>query len=255
MPIPLRMRPSSLPPLPPLPTRDTKPSWHNRAGRTDRSACTTIRAKDLFPPPPPHKVSRRSTPGRSAAQSRVTFLLHARHLARLHDRHRPQQHAGDLRTTKSNAMRNPHTARRDQSHKRLHDRDIALNPNRGATKSKFLGLWEDWSQRLTIVHRKSRRAPVAPAQFVCPMCDRRVRNLYLPMCTREEANDADLAEGWVNAVDAHFHALRKPMPADLLRSRAELVQRYGPLFHSDRELRCRHCWHIRYGESKSRAAP
>lgn len=243
---------------PPLPTLDTKPSWHNRADRTDRSACAELRPKDILPQ---HK------PGRSAPQSRVlSITLSARRFAQIHDKRLPYQLAGDRRTTKSNAMRTHLTRAPTTNHAKIHEPMYAFgNPNKGAPRTKFLGLWYDWKQTIKIERRPRNRttrnnsvraqlrAPVP--YFICPMCERRVKTLFLPLCTRAEATDADIAERWLNALETHYANLRKPVPPELLQQRAVLITRYGPLFRPDRQLRCRHCWHVRYGGPKRTPAP
>ncbi len=252
-------------PLPPLPTFAFAPSWHNRAGRTDRSACAELRPRDLLQP---HKPQRHKAKPSAAS---FTITITARRLARIHDRRLPYQLCGDRRTTKSNAMRTQCTPQPTTNHSTIHEPCYIFgNPNKGAPRTKFLGLWHDWTQIIRIERRpRKRKRPISkptPSRgwdhphnpppnythhFICPTCDRRVMKLFLPLCTRAEATDADAAERWLSALDAHYTALRKPFTPDLLQLRAQLINRYGPLLRPDRQLRCRHCWHIRYGEIRS----
>jgi len=238
--------------MPPLETLHTRPSWHNGAGRIDRSACVELRASDVHPTvlfPPPRRHNR--TKGLETA---TTATVTARFLSELHDHRVPRHLVGDLRTSKSNVMRRPNQPVRTDKHIRLHEPGPAINPNKGATRTKMLGLWADWSQNIRIErHRLHER--LAQHFLICPLCKKKYVKLFMPMCTREEARDADLAEPWINRLDAFFQRTRRAMPADVLHQRAEVIARYGVLFEEGRRLLCRKCIGLRYGAlHKPRAA-
>ena len=86
--------------------------------------------------------------------------------------------------------------------------------------------------------------------------------LFMPLCSAQEAADADLAEGWINLLDARYRAARIPLSPSLMAQRALLITRYGLLFTDGRRLLCRNClrmcygscWALRTGPNKRRRA-
>lgn len=252
-----------------LPTLHTKPTWHNRAGRVDRSACAVVRASDLWRYAT-FKPSRNSKGRTHSANYRLT----AHEFDYLLGRVRPRILKGDRRTSKSNAMR-PEDRLVPAPH------DVACNPNQGATRTKRLCLNSDWSQTLRLERwrfpkneKKSTRAmnkidecekkldDVAPWSsksraelrgylghpesrtqhfLICPTCKRKCTKLFLPQCTQQESNDSLIAENYLRDIARRF----ANTPGTQLE--AQLNQRYGILFHP-RLLRCRHCLGLRYGD-------
>ena len=101
-------------PLPPtLETFFPQPSWQNRSGRIDRSACLELRISDVKAHADLRPVSASPQPGRQRPQSRVLLeaagivTITADDLLRYHNRRQPRHLSGDYRTAKSNAMRPP----------------------------------------------------------------------------------------------------------------------------------------------------
>ena len=82
--------------LPELPTLHTKPSWLNRAGRVDRSACVELRASEI----------KRLLGGGVLGETRekpglegsATSTIRAEFLEKLHASRQPRSLAGDHRT-------------------------------------------------------------------------------------------------------------------------------------------------------------
>ncbi len=256
-----------------LPSLHTKPSWHNRAGRVDRSACLALPASALwrhadFQP-------ARNFQGRTA---RARYLLTAHELNDHIAHARPRQLVGDQRTSKSNAMRHPHRGSLPSPHARI------PNPNRGPARTKRLCLPFDWTQELTIERwafpmdeKKTPRSlsrlrtakerldkiakdsskdreelrlmlsiprPRTQHFLICPACNEKFVKLFLPQCTQREVDDSALAQAYLRD-----RALRFPnAPGD--PQEAHLVARYSILFHP-RQLKCRHCLGLRYGEARS----
>ena len=83
---------------------------------------------------------------------------------------------------------------------------------------------------------------------MCPSCNQKFRKLFMPLCTPAEARDADLAEAWINQLDARCTITRAPLPPSLMAHRASLLDRYGLLFRNERRLVCRKCLGLRYGQ-------
>ncbi len=289
---------------PPLRTRHAQPSWVNRAGRIDRSACVELWASDIWPfarfatiAHPCHHGARNPdlVHGYREAESKIN--LSARFLARRQANRRPRHLQGDLRTTKSNAMRPsflpplpPGEGRGEglllpplplgegrgeglqRKHIRIHRPTPAPNPNKGAPQTKFLGLWEHWSQAIRI-ERWRLHDRLAQHFLMCPnspsllspsplgrgvrgegsstSCLHKVRKLFMPLCTHDEARDADLAEAWIDRLDARCRITRAPLPASLMAHRSSLFDRYGLLFTTGRRLVCRKCLGLRYGEVRA----
>lgn len=295
--------PSIAPPLPAFRTFNLKPSWHNRAGRVDRSACLELRASEVRRKA---DLKPRRTTASLEAVGEVT--VSARFLFNLHRKRLPQQLAGDYRTTKSNAMKPPpprkrpsHTRAegeasippqwqggctgvgRDQgiqrpaacrSHPHPHPLNprpsspkspslqacrhpLADNPNRGATRTKRLGLYasgdapgieEDWKQTVRVErHRLHER--LAQHFLICPICGNKYVKLFMVMCTSAEVEDAEDAEAWLKIMEGRYQAARRTVPAELMKIRAQLLERYGLIFRG-RRLVCRKCLKIRYGERR-----
>ena len=264
-------------PAPPrLATLRTQPSWHNRAGRVDRSACFVVTASKLWRliPDDDWRYLRSKPPGNDRGADSVSALTsasdatrgtaagQARRLTRgradrvgmislaAHDlwiMHRlecPHPLRGDYRTSKSNAMR---TGRQSKT-----------NPNRGAgfaLRHKILGLDPAYETTLTI-QRIVQHAQLKQHFLICPVCGLggqspsakrqhvsrgRVTKLFLPLCTEREWEDAQVAHLWLRT---HTHPNRPLSP-----EAAELIHRYAELFQP-RRLRCRQCLGLRYGEVK-----
>ena len=276
------------PPL--LRTVNAQPSWMNRSGRIDRSGCAELRASEVWrfagftTNAQPRRHGARN-PGlvhgyREAASG---INVSARFLARRQHNRRPQHLQGDLRTTKSNAMKGhllPPLPLGEgwgeglqRKHSRVHLSQPAPNPNKGAPQTKMLGLWEDWSQPIRI-ERWRLHDRLAQHFLICPnspsllspsppgrgvrgegsstSCLNKVRKLFMPMCTTEEARDADLAEAWINQLDARYRLTRAPLPASLMAQRASLLDRYSLLFTTGRRLVCRNCLGLKYGQVRAK---
>lgn len=214
----------------------------------------------------------RSVRLRAGLEASAHFTLHAADLARLHDLRRPRQLVGDYRTHKSNAMKTPYRDRRSS---------IARNPNRGPTRIKMLGVWQGtqpgdehslrfphgWRQVIRI-ERWRLHDRLAQHFLVCPRCERtpgapsrravsrsnpprKHLKLYMPLMTRQEFADSRLAEGWVRMLDERRIAARMSIDRDLAKLRARIIDRYAPVMRGGgRELVCRQCLGMRYGEVK-----
>jgi len=268
-----------------LSTLNTQPSWTNRQGRIDRSACAELTVRDARQLAQRNGVDNTTSP--TPARARITITAHALHA--LHNTRNPFVLQGDHRTPKANAMKtNMHTERacdnscgapsRPLPRKRsargrlgegasMSDVSSALhfNPNAGACRHKLLGLpagdhmHPQWSQQITLICPTSaqlRRAqrnghdhpvPTANHFFVeCPRCSSRVRKLFIPLCTEAEANDAMLAQLWLQT---HDYTIR-PHMKELYAWRNATIERYSILF-TPRCLACRKCLQLRYGETRA----
>ena len=252
---------------PPLRTRHAQPSWVNRSGSIDRSACVELRASDIWPfaafatiAHPCHHGARNPGLVHGYREAASEINVSARFLARRQANHRPRHLQGDLRTTKSNVMRPSFLPPLpvgegggeglQRKHVRIHRPTPALNPNKGAPQTKFLGLWEHWSQTIRI-ERWRLHDRLAQHFLICPGCNQKFRKLFMPMCTNVEARDADLAEEWINQLDARCRITRAPLPASLMAQRASILDRYSLLFTTGRQLVCRKCLGLRYGEVRA----
>ena len=287
---PVGMRHDFRNPTPPtLLSLDTKPSWHNRAGRVDRSACFTLTASQLWRQVPDddwaYRLGLRPGPA-GTRQNRpqdacpkphhfgkcdryATFTLYARSLWLMHKWENPYPLRGDFRSIKSNAMR-AHIPRNKSSQLIQGTRndsilgDGPINPNRGVgfNDHKMLGLDCMWQTTLRI-ERYVQHAKLKQHFLVCPVCSRknnpntqhlkpkpharlsgRCTKLYLPLCTEQEYEDAQIAERWLRT---HCHPNRPWSDAAV-----RLIERYSELFMGQhgRQLRCRRCLGLRYGEVK-----
>ncbi|MEO0474638.1 MAG: hypothetical protein AAF085_01530 [Planctomycetota bacterium] len=275
--------------IPNLASLHTKPSWHNRAGRVDRSACFVLTVSKhwreipeddwtyrlglppseqwrLDHPRQPHDV--RGIKGLCDRYAEVTFW--ARDLWLLHKGEQPYPLQGDFRTAKSNAMKSGTSAQWVREDAILGDGPT--NPNRGIgfNQYKMLGLDAMWSSTLRI-ERIVQHEKLRQHFFVCPVCaekenkeraggrrppgqtkspgERRspaiATKLYLPLCTPREREDALLAQLWLNS---HPHIVsnpNRPLTSEVI----QLIERYRELFEP-RQLRCRKCLGLRYGEVK-----
>jgi hypothetical protein len=289
-------------PAPPqLETLHTKPSWHNRAGRVDRSACFVLTASHHWRQIPADEWTYRYPARQPAYHARgkcdryADIHLWARDLWTFHKCESPYPLQGDFRSAKSNAM-GAHKRRDKSTYREQAQRNDAVlgtgpvNPNRGVGFShhKMLGLDCMWSNTLRI-ERYIQHAHLKQHFFVCPVCAPvaagqrtgvtpsetyhsdstpacyaaatiggtsppakrkglpvgRVTKLYLPLCTPQEWHDAHTAELWLRT---HCHPNR-PWPALAV----QLIERYGELFEGQhaRQLRCRDCLGLRYGEVKA----
>lgn len=204
------MRPN-IPPLDP-PTLRTQPSWTNRAGRVDRSACSVLRCATLWRDAeygPADRVARGLE-----AQGRIT--LNAERLDFLVRTRTARTLRGDRRTQKSNALKQRRSPRAE------------------------LRLPDGWTQTL-IIERWRLHERLAQHFFACPRCGERALMLFLPRCTAEEVRDARFAA-------AYLHLYQDEL---IRRSRFDirdsLLSRYAPLF-PPRPLLCRKCLGVRYGD-------
>jgi len=246
--------PPPTPPIPVLPSLDTPPSWHNRAGRVDRSCCFVLAAAPLWrqipadawhdkkPPaapwtPAPHadteRVRERSvwytTPDTPASNFRGrrpdrvgSIALTAEDLWHLHRFETPAPLRGDFRTTKSNAFKPAADATRWWDEVSAHEADApASSPSAAASHAAEPPGNQDTPGRGP--------AAIGAAMNTSTACKKplpsklpggRVTKLFLPLCTPREWEDAQ-----------------------------RLLKRYAELFPG-RTLRCRQCLGLRYGELK-----
>ena len=83
---------------------------------------------------------------------------------------------------------------------------------------------------------------------------RKQLTLFMPLATIEEVDDAQLAFGWIKMLDERHQAARQSMSRETAQMRAKIIDRYGLLFPAvgggGRELVCRKCLGVRYGEVK-----
>ena len=327
------------PPLLPLATFELQPTWVNRSGRVDRTACVEIRASELWPHAAFREVKRHRKSGETSyLEAIATIILAARFLHKLHVDRNPLTLQGDWRTSKANVMKRKAlgtrhlalggkgTRPKTQDSRPFHDerypfdvegqrrayerydgafvRDHPLpagNPNRGTPFTgggKQIGLHCDWTQEI-VIQRWRLHERLAKHYLVCPTgqtgsrdwglgngcdlhlpmgegrgegrgmgssanpqsllttaspcrsCCGKTLKLFMPVCSIQESNDSELAEGWVRLVDARHAALGRPMPREVIELRHRLLQRYGLLFRG-RRLVCRKCLGVRYGEVKPR---
>ncbi|MCH8823868.1 MAG: hypothetical protein IH984_10210 [Planctomycetes bacterium] len=264
---------------PTLGTLNTKQSWLNRSGKVDRSACFELKASSLWP----HAEFKLFSRGKREAASDIT--INARFLTQLMDKHHPHQLQGDKRTTKTNAMkeRGQESGCSESAVAGVRFQGLipppfkgggkgvgsffSSNPNKGATRTKMLGLWESWQQTIRI-ERQRLHKNLAQHFLICPnspslipppfkgggkgvgssSCQGRSLKLFITLCTKAEALDADLAEAWLNQLDTHQQLNHTPLPPSLMAHRASLINRYGLLFRAERKLVCRKCLKLRYGQ-------
>ena len=245
-------------PQPPnLPTLHTTPTWVNRARRPDRTACLALRCSHLWPhltlqpitTPDPHRLARAAF-----TLTRPQLVTYARTL-------RPTTNQGSHRTPKSNAIK--HAPARD------------------------LFLPTHWSCPLTI-EKHQLHPRLAQHFFLCPRCNARSLLLYLPLCSRQEHQDALLAHTHIqllqslpthtphprsvsqtnNAPPPHTSQSKTssgtpdgtttptiPAIPNLMRDTINpLLTRYAPLF-PPRPLLCRTCLDLRFGDTPALRHP
>lgn len=260
---------------PKLPTLNQTPSWCNARGAIDRSACMEIKVSEARRLAScANATVRRAVNGRGRLAA-VVITITARDLARLADRRLPRALAGDLRTARANAMRPPSFKRSRYSMNTFRCRvtraqpiawppaaALDPNPNRGAARSKRLGLRHSWSQSVTIETWKYPRRIRHAYFFVCPghvsatglstrkpgrehpssrRCPQRCLKLMFVQCTNAELRDANLAQVWMNSLPA---AVAREHRIVIQR----LVARYG-LILQPRTLLCPRCLGVRYGNN------
>jgi len=251
-----------------LRTLNQKPTWHNRAGNTDRSACFELKASTIWPLIPTRNFTtkRKSSPqtkGHLIAVAQFTLTIEL--LTDISKKQKPFQLQGDLRTKKSNAMKNNALPLSNHLHP---------NPNKGATSQKSLGLpltphpityQPLWTQILTIqkwkypINKKIKtyhglqQASRIQHYLQCPTCSSSAQcllnkhgKLFLPLCTKEEIHDAITAQSYIKN---QIHHNPKSNNAPPTQQEIKLINRYAPLFHP-RIFQCKNCLHLRYGEIK-----
>jgi len=188
--------------MPELETFTDPPSWTNARGKIDRSACVEVRVSEVrrlagCVPSNEYQAMRGRTdsdwktdkrlplPGEKPARNgrgRIAtgiFTITARQVSQLHERRSPRQLAGDWRTSRARALR-PDEKYLDPDHpyhQRIQtngpaawgfDAIIDHNPNKGASRTKQIGLFEDWTQPLRI-EKWEFAERIAPAFYlVCP---------------------------------------------------------------------------------------
>lgn len=233
-------------------TLSHKPSWQNRNGKIDRSACFELRASSLWR----HADFTEYKKGKREAASDITIT--ARFLIQLADKHHPHQLQGDNRTSKTNVFKD-----------RFQESGVGsqgltptplkgggwgvgveipvANPNKGATRTKMLGLWESWRQTV-VIERWRLHKNLAQHFLICPTCNNKSLKLFLPLCTKQEMQDADIAEAWLKQLDVHQQIKRTPLLPAIITHRAKLINRYGILFRDERKLVCSKCLGLRYGQ-------
>jgi hypothetical protein len=265
--------PPEVPTPPHLATLTLKPSWVNRAGSIDRSACCEIRASELW-----RLIDSsgwKPVRSRNGPEAQGSVTITGRMLRDFHDHRLPFELIGDRRTAKSNVMKG-----------RVKD----ANPNKGASREKKLGLWaageigfpdQGWTQTLRVERWARGNSKLAKSDkgtkrqrektaedhpvplslcpsvtpsnqhfLICPQCHNKFVKLFLPLTTQAEENDAELAEGWIRLIQAHPRFRLQLDRNQALRTRFDrITARYGLLFRSRRML-CRKCLGLRYGEVK-----
>ncbi|MBI1374771.1 MAG: hypothetical protein GC159_18785 [Phycisphaera sp.] len=247
---------------PDLATFDRPPSWVNNNHRPDRSACLDVRAAHVWrsvnpaawsPVPAKPQPGTRRPDARVSPEARAQLTLHARDLQHIFDHARPFPLVGDLRTPKSNALKDPtiHPVRRRhrkptdapyRARRSTHDKQRYADPNRGAAAVKTLALPALWSQRLTL-ERWRLHDRLAQHFLLCPRCGEKKSKLFLLLATDDERRDADLALDYLHRLNRYRP--NRPGSPDELR----LVQRFGPLF-PPRPLLCLACLDLRYGYAR-----
>jgi hypothetical protein len=282
--------------IPNLSTLDEPPSWCNAHGHLDRSACVEVRVSEVrrqagcvvhngqYRPdgkgltqlvsPLPSQQRARTGDGR-VASGIITITAEQVHM--LHAGRTPRKLAGDRRTPRAPVMRpgywlddRPFRCRVTRADPFVipFDRGLEGNPNKGACRSKMIGLPETWSQPLriekwvfpkrirpayylicpgTFLHRDvpEGKDPRLPPLSTCGSgrkatgCPQRALKLLLVQCTPREYRDAKAARLWIDGIP----------PRVVERYRAEinlLMARYGPIM-PPRVLLCPRCLGAKYG--------
>ena len=133
----------------------------------DLAGCKVYRAPQRWPSQP-KRIGVRPLPGEREARhpfgrlATGVYFITAERLAWVHDHSGARPLAGDWRGTRSRVMRDERLFREGQRHKNRYTKlrttipsfDFALpgNPNKGASRSKRLGLWGEWFQPLRILN-------------------------------------------------------------------------------------------------------
>ncbi len=167
------------------------------------------------------------------------------------------------------------------------DAGLSGNPNRGASRSKGLGVQWNWSQPVRIEQWQYAKRATPSYFLICPGgtpsmrddairrhgfdpaahgqhfderlpglstvdrgfkrkgCPQRVRMLFMPLCTKTEARDAQLAQLWIQSQSP---AMRNQHVNFI----EQLQRRYGLLF-SPRMLLCARCLGLHYGNNPETA--
>ncbi|MHB1155986.1 MAG: hypothetical protein ACYC26_04015 [Phycisphaerales bacterium] len=197
-------------------TLTLQPSWTNRAGRPDRSACLVLRTADV----------NHCYPG-------ITLTEHE--LRKLLSWQLPLQTSGDHRTRKSNAI------------KRRYHRGLYLPPNWSQTiKIERHRLHARLMQHFLVCPgcgsaSSNQKSAISNPKFL---------KLFLPLCTAAEWRDANMvrmvlshAAPW--SLGLPSKSLHPVMPPEWV---TKLIHRYQPLLW--RGFACRRCLGLRYGEVK-----
>jgi hypothetical protein len=279
------------PPPPLLESFDRPPTWLNRAGRVDRSACFTLRVATYWRtlPDDAWRDQRTNDHLRRRRPERVgTIELCAHDLWVLHRFENPRPLEGDRRTTKSNAMRVGKGRERAEpapyspsSSSSPSPSPLIPNPNRGVGFSmglKMLGLPAAWESTLTI-ERYRQHARLSQHFWVCPVCGSgdasedatsdacpvSASGVRRPpaMAAKKSLPPGRVSKlylplctprEWDDAQVAWLWLRTHVRPtAPLSPAAAGLIERYGELFpvQGGRSLRCRSCLGLRYGEVKA----
>jgi len=192
-------------------------------------------------------------------------------LLALHRQRMPRTLQGDWRTGKSSAMRptddssegrlraeklrrrqraswNPRSSGGDSSAHGFDEVDgLPGNPNKGATTTKVLVLPRDWGQMIDVRLRRM-NALLSRHYLVCPNCQRSVVKLFMPLATRSEMRDAQIARVWLRGLCDPSRGRPNAPGSDAERV---IVERYGALLQPEsRQLRCGRCLGLRYGERR-----
>ncbi len=290
---------------PDLPTFDQLPSWCNRMGKIDRSACVEVRVSEVrrlalsvivdgkvrsdgrgrtqLVSPLPRERSARSSQGRVASG---VFNISARMVHELHRHRLPRELGGDLRTHRAHAMCPPTRDPNGPFVNRLpHNAPLPIpwdaglegNPNKGATRTKMIGLAYEWTQPLRIEKWVFPKR-IRPAYYlICPGtflrnrapgeksdtdprlpplstvkagrkatgCPQRALKLLLVQCTWEEARDVEIFETWLASIPMQVRRAH----LDVITS---VINRYGPIMFP-RTLLCPRCLGVQYGNDPESA--
>ena len=278
------------PDIPTLVTLRTPPSWLNRAGRVDRSACFVVGVGALWRRIPAsgwRDTARAAHKRRTQTPERVgTTTLTAHDLWVLHRHETPRRVAGDARTTKSNALKagdaiggldqrsvRAQTIAADKTADGVGGFDQpAVNPNRGigfAMRRKILGLPTDWEATLTI-ERYRQHARLSQHFLVCPVCGGRTgcesgmtpqRHDRQDTCPTKQKKlplgrvtklylPLATPREWEDAQVAHLWLRTHQPPNRPLSPEASSLIERYTELFPGRRLRCRRCLGLRYGEVK-----
>lgn len=208
--------------MPELETFADPPSWTNARGRIDRSACVEVRISEVrrlagCVPSNEYQAMRGRTdadwkadgrlplPGEKPARNgrgRIAtgiFTITARQVSQLHEKRSPRQLAGDWRTSRARALRpdekfldpdHPHRQRIERNGPAAWGFDAMIdhNPNKGASRTKMIGLFEDWTQPLRIEKWEFEKRIQLAYYLVCP-------GLRPGEASRQQGNEASRGGG------------------------------------------------------------